>query len=65
MTIKILLFVGADGYKDTVVCRCRGVRPSDSFTLLYPGLIPVDSVSWMLLSSGAKLEPRSGLGDEG
>ena len=32
---------------------------------LYPGLIPVESVSWMLLSAGAKLEPRSGLGGEG
>jgi len=34
-------------------------------SLLYPGLIPVASVSWMLLSAGAKLEPRSGLGGKG
>ena len=27
--------------------------------------IPVENVSWMLLSGGAKLEPRSGLGGEG
>jgi len=33
--------------------------------MLYPGLIPVESVSWMLLSAGAKLETRSGLGVEG
>jgi hypothetical protein len=32
--------------------------------MLYPGLVPVESVSWMLLSEGAKLEPRSGLGGE-
>jgi len=34
-------------------------------SLLYPGLIPVKSVSYMLLSVGAKREPRSGLEGEG
>jgi len=34
-------------------------------SLLYPSLMPVESVSWMLLSAGAKLEPRSGLGVDG
>jgi len=34
-------------------------------SMLYPGLIPVESVSWILLSAGAKLEPRSGLGGVG
>jgi len=38
---------------------------SDTKFLLYPGLIPVEGVSWMLLSAGAKLEPRPGLGGEG
>jgi hypothetical protein len=33
-------------------------------TLLYPCLVPVENVSWMLLSEGAKLEPRLGLGGE-
>jgi hypothetical protein len=32
--------------------------------LLYPGLVPVENVAWMLLSGGAKLAPRSGLGGE-
>jgi hypothetical protein len=32
--------------------------------LLYTGLFPVESVSWILLSAGAKLEPRSGLRGE-
>jgi hypothetical protein len=32
--------------------------------MLYPGLVPVENVSWMLLSKGAKLEPRLGLGGE-
>jgi hypothetical protein len=39
---------------------CRGQEE-----MLYPGLILVESVSWMLLSVGAKLEPRSGLEGEG
>jgi len=33
--------------------------------LVYPDLIPVKNVSWMLLSAGVKLEPRSGLRGEG
>jgi hypothetical protein len=32
--------------------------------LLYPGLVPVENVLWMLLSEWAKLEPQSGLGGE-
>jgi hypothetical protein len=39
--------------------------PTEVIALLYSGLLPVESVSWLFLSAGAKLEPRSGLGVEG
>ena len=33
--------------------------------MLYPGVVPVENVSWMLLSEGGtKLEPRLGLGGD-
>jgi hypothetical protein len=33
--------------------------------MLYTGQLPVESVSWILLSAGAELVPRSGDGGEG
>jgi hypothetical protein len=65
----------SSGVTNTRCCRYSCTRHNDGwsyhpkyveqFPLLYTGLIPVESVSWMLLSSGAKLEPQSGLGGEG